>query len=102
MLALCRAQKKLKELGWGRVLFTVHDSIVYSIKKTHLQEALTYLHEEMTKDVIGTDVRLEAEFEVGPTYMQVEEVVNKGERWVPAHEGNEWLDNLFAEISAIH
>jgi len=98
MMALCRAQKELKDRGWGRVLFTVHDSIVYSIKKEHLQEALSYLHAEMVKDVIGTDVKLEAEFEVGPTYMQVEEVINNGERWVPAHDGNEWLDNLFATL----
>src|SRR5699024_2586341 len=40
MQALCRLQQMITSRGWGRVLFTVHDSIVYSIKKANLQEAL--------------------------------------------------------------
>lgn len=93
MQALCRAQKELKRRGWGRVLFTVHDSIVYSIRKDVLQEALTYIHEEMTKDIIGTDVRLEAELEVGPSYKKVELCVFKDGKWVP-EEPNEWLEEV--------
>ncbi len=98
MMALCRCQKMLKERGWGRALFPVHDSIVYSIRKEHLQEALSYLQEEMTKDVIGTDVKLEVSFEIGPTYMQVIEVIHDGKRWVPARIGFKWLDNLLQGI----
>ncbi|MBT9168021.1 MAG: DNA polymerase I, thermostable [Syntrophomonadaceae bacterium] len=89
MMALCRTQAVLKKQGWGRALFPVHDSIVYSIKKIHLQEALSYLHEEMTKDVIGTDAKLEVGFEIGPTYMQVKEVINIEGKWVFTHDGNE-------------
>lgn len=83
MMALCRAQKYLTEVGWGRVLFTVHDSIVYSIREDVLQDALTYIHDNMVKDVIGTPVRLEAELEVGPSYKKVEPWVKVNGIWQP-------------------
>lgn len=94
MQALCRIQKALTERGWGRVLFSVHDSIVTSLSKEHLQEAMTLVYDEMTKDIIGTDVRLEAELEVGPTYKQVSEVVHKDGKWIAGDESNEWLVNV--------
>lgn len=95
MQALCRIQKHLLETGWGRVMFTVHDSIVYSLKKATLQSALTYIHAEMTRDIIGTDVQLEAEGEVGPSYKRVKEVVfdEATQRWIPAEE-DEWLKGV--------
>lgn len=86
MMALCRAQQYLTERGWGRVLFTVHDSIVYSIRTDVLQEALTYIHDNMVEDVIGTPVRLEAELEVGPSYKKVEPWVKVDGIWRPEEE----------------
>ena len=91
MQALCRIQKALTEKGWGRVLFSVHDSIVTSLSKEHLQEAMTLVYDEMTKDIIGTNVKLEAELEVGPTYKKVESVIRKDGRWVAEDESNTWL-----------
>lgn len=94
MQALCRAQKTLKERGWGRVLFTVHDSIVYSLKKEHLQEALTYIHDEMTFDILNSPVQLEVEVEVGPTYKKVDLAVFEDGKWVPEDKSNEWLKEV--------
>ena len=93
MQALCRLQAELTKRGWGRVLFTVHDSIVYSIRKDVLQEAMTFIHQEMIRDVIGTDCPLEAELEVGPSYKKVEPCILKDGRWVP-EEPNEWLEEV--------
>ena len=75
VMALARAHKKLKETGWGRVLFTVHDSIVFSISEEHLGKALHYLYSEMVAPVLDSPVPLEVEFEVGPTYKKVEPVI---------------------------
>lgn len=97
MQALCRIQKGLKERGWGRVLFTVHDSIVTSLSKAHLQEAMTLVHDEMVKDIIGTNVQLEAELEVGPSYKQVDEVHLKDGVWVAANPENDWLVKTLKE-----
>ena len=55
---------------------------------------MTLVYDEMTKDIIGTDVRLEAELEVGPTYKQVSEVVHKDGKWIAGDESNEWLVNV--------
>lgn len=91
MQALCRCQAKLKSLGWGRILFTVHDSIVSSLSIEHLQEALTLVYDEMTKDIIGTPVKLEVELEVGPTYKRVDGVHKENGIWIPDRDTNEWL-----------
>lgn len=96
MQALCRIQKELTARGWGRVLFTVHDSIVTSLSKEHLQEAMTLVHDEMVKDVIGTDVQLEAELEVGPTYKKVDSCILKDGKWIAEDETNEWLIEVLA------
>ena len=74
-MALARTHKTLKSTGWGRVLFTVHDSIVFSIREESLGEALHYLYSEMVAPVLDSPVPLEVEFEVGPTYKKVEPVI---------------------------
>lgn len=74
ILALSRCQSELVRRDWGRVLFTVHDSIVFSIREDVLGEALHYLNAEMTKDVLNSGLPIVAEFEVGPTYKKVKEV----------------------------
>lgn len=83
MMSLSEAQAELKKRGWGRVLFTVHDSIVYSIRKEHLQAALDLIHEIMVKDRIGTDCPLEIEFEVGDSYKRVSPWIKEGDSWIP-------------------
>lgn len=94
MSALCRVHAELKRREWGRPLFTVHDSIVYSIKDSHMQEALSYIHDEMTKDIIGSDVGFEVDLEIGPTYKRVQKVVKNGDLWVPKYPDDEYAKKI--------
>ena len=96
MIALTRLHNEFKRNGWGRVLFTVHDSIVINIKKAHLQEALTLMENVATDVPLETDVPFRVDLEVGPTYNSVERVKFEGGRWVPAHEeyASDWLKEV--------
>jgi len=69
----------------NKVLFPVHDSIVFEVKKCVLQETLDIIHREMTTMVFETDVPFNVDIEVGPSYGKVEEVVKDPVtgRWVP-------------------
>lgn len=98
--ALSRIQKRLSSRGIGRVLFTVHDSIVCNIKQEDIQEGIQIMHEEMTRDVFGAlnenKVPLVAEFEVGKTYKKVYPVDLKDNKLIPDKEMpieiSKWLE----------
>ena len=98
--ALSRIQKRLSSRGIGRVLFTVHDSIVCNIKQENIQEGIRIMHEEMTRDVFGAlnenNVPLVAEFEVGKTYKKVYPVDLQDGKLVPDKEMpveiSKWLE----------
>lgn len=98
--ALSRIQKRLSSRGIGRVLFTVHDSIVCNIKQENIKEGIQIMHEEMTRDVFGAlnenDVPLVAEFEVGKTYKKVYPVDLQGDKLIPDKEMpveiSKWLE----------
>ena len=99
MQALCRTQAKLKQLGYGRALFTVHDSIVYSIQKEHLNAALDLIHEELVRPVVETPVQLEVDIEVGPTYKRLDKVSRtEGGDWLPKG-GTEKLQEIFKQTT---
>ena len=49
LMSLCELNTLFKNNGMGRVLFTVHDSIVLEIKKQHLAEAVKIIHDVMTR-----------------------------------------------------
>lgn len=89
---LAKLHQLLKETGFGWVLFTVHDSIVFEIKVKHLQEALTMIQDEMTVSPFDSPVPFEIDVEVGPTYKRVEKVKFDG-TWVPAKpdKASAWL-----------
>lgn len=99
MQALCRTQSRLKKLGYGRALFTVHDSIVYSIQKEHLNVALDLIHEELVRPVVETPVQLEVDIEVGSTYKRLDKVsrTDDGE-WLPKG-GKERLQEIFKQTT---
>src|SRR5690606_82227 len=41
LTSLIQLQDELTRRGWGRVMLTVHDSLVFSIKKGHIHEAIS-------------------------------------------------------------
>lgn len=57
------ADKQLREMGYGRALFTVHDEILIEAKAEHAEEAQKILLETMTEvgKEIGLTVQLKAE-----------------------------------------
>ena len=96
LLALVRIHNAFKENGFGHVLFTVHDSIVFEVKKKHLQEALTMIRDMMQQKPLDTDVPFTVDVEVGERYGKVEGVVCKDGKWVPAkpHKASEFVKEV--------
>jgi DNA polymerase-1 len=90
---LAELHKSLKETGWGWVLFTVHDSIVFEVKKKHLKQALPLIEEVMTHSPFESTVPFRIDVEVGPTYKRVEGVEFKDNDWVPTkpNKCSDWL-----------
>lgn len=68
LTSLIRLNKELTVRGWGRVILTVHDSIVYSIHPTHLHEAVTLIRKIMTTPIFETKTPFSVAITVGPNY----------------------------------
>lgn len=66
--SLVKLHRLLQERGWGRVLLTVHDSIVYNIRKEHLHEAVELIIKEMTTPPFETETPFAVDVEVGVNY----------------------------------
>lgn len=62
----------LKEKGWGRVLLSVHDSLVFSLKKATIHEAISVICEIMTTPPFETDTPFAVDVELGPNYGEKE------------------------------
>lgn len=58
----------LKEYGYGRVLLTVHDSIVFSIHKENVHEAVDLIEKTMTDVPLKTDTPFFVDTGIGPDY----------------------------------
>jgi DNA polymerase I-like protein with 3'-5' exonuclease and polymerase domains len=69
---LIQLQKELTELGWGRVMLTVHDSLVFSIKKEFVHEAIPLIRKRMTTPVFETTVPFKVDVTIGPNYGEQE------------------------------
>jgi uracil-DNA glycosylase family 4 len=67
-----RLSRMLKERGWGRVLFPVHDSLVFNLKKAHKTEALRLIRTVMTTPPYETHIKLFVDIECGPSLGEVE------------------------------
>lgn len=70
--SLIRLHPALQARGWGRVLLTVHDSLVFCIKRTHLHDAVALIQQEMTTPPFETTTPFAVDIEVGPSYGEKE------------------------------
>jgi uracil-DNA glycosylase family 4 len=68
-----RLTEALKERNWGRVLFTVHDSLVFLVRKRFIHQAVALIEKEMTATEFETCAQFKVEIEVGPNLGDVEE-----------------------------
>jgi DNA polymerase I len=83
--ALAKIHKKFSEVQYalGRVLFTVHDSIVFEIPKKRLFESLNTIKEYMCYNPIKPEIPLTIEIEVGNSYGTVFPLVERDGKWIP-------------------
>lgn len=68
LTSVVQLQKELTERGWGRVMLTVHDSIVYSIKKEHVHEAVVLIKQIMTTPIFETNTPFKVDVQIGHNY----------------------------------
>lgn len=78
LISMIRLDGKLRDLGWGRILFTVHDSIEFEIKQEHLDEACELIKVVMEHPFPSTAV-FEVDIEYGPSLGELQE-------WKPPKE----------------
>jgi DNA polymerase I-like protein with 3'-5' exonuclease and polymerase domains len=71
LMSLIQLNKQLKANGWGRVMLSVHDSIVFSVKPEYLHEAVALIQSIMTTPVFETTTPFKVDVEVGLTYGSV-------------------------------
>lgn len=72
LTSLIQLNKQLKANGWGRVMLSVHDSIVFSIKPEYLHTAVALIKQVMTTPLFETTTPFKVDVEVGLTYGSVE------------------------------
>jgi DNA polymerase I-like protein with 3'-5' exonuclease and polymerase domains len=60
-----RLTKLLRERNYGRVLFTVHDSLAFNLKRETKDDALRLIRREMTTPPYQTHIKLRVDIEVG-------------------------------------
>lgn len=68
LTAVIKLTKLLKEKGWGRVLLTVHDSIVFSIHRQNVHEAVRMIEQIMCDVPIDTETPFSVDTGIGPDY----------------------------------
>lgn len=68
LTSLIRLQDRLTELSLGRVMLTVHDSLVFSIHKDKVHEAVPIIREIMTTPIFETTTPFKVDVQVGPNY----------------------------------
>jgi uracil-DNA glycosylase family 4 len=75
--ALIRLNTLLRAKGFGHVLFTVHDSLVFEIKEEYLDEAMPYIVKEMCTPPFESDTPFRVDIEVGPNLGDVHDYGEK-------------------------
>lgn len=68
LTSVVRLQDQLTKREYGRVMLTVHDSIVYSIKAESLHEAVDLIQRVMTDPVFETKTPFRVDVQVGRNY----------------------------------
>ena len=78
LITLAKLHGLFKQNQYGRILFTVHDSITFQIKKKHLNESLTLIQEIMCEmpEEMNTDLPLNIDIEIGKNYGELLKVTN--------------------------
>lgn len=71
--SLVRLHRKLQDRGWGRVLLTVHDSLVFNVRSEHVHEAVELIVSEMTTPPFPTETPFAVDVEVGVNYGEKEQ-----------------------------
>ena len=66
--AAIRINKKLRERGWGRGLFIVHDSIECEVREQFLDDSLRLIYQEMITPPFETTAIFDVEIEHGPNW----------------------------------
>ncbi len=66
--SLIKLHKQLQDRGWGRVLLTVHDSLVFNIRKENIHEAVALIVKEMATPPFETKTPFAVDVEIGKNY----------------------------------
>lgn len=72
LTSLIQLQSELTARGWGRVILTVHDSLVFSLSPEHIHEAVELIRHVMTTPVFPTNTPFKVDVEVGLNYGDTE------------------------------
>jgi len=70
--SLIKVHWGLQERGWGRIILSVHDSLVANVRKEFIHEAIAYMCETMTTPPFESDTPFAVDVELGPTYGDLE------------------------------
>lgn len=68
LTALMQCHWALKERGWGRIILTVHDSLVAEVQKEHVHEAVALMRDIMSDPCLERPFKLGVDFGVGENY----------------------------------
>jgi DNA polymerase-1 len=68
LTSLIKLEAMLTERGWGRVMISVHDSIVFSIKPQFMHEAVALIKKVMTTPDFETEINFKVDVTVGKNY----------------------------------
>lgn len=71
--SLIRLHPELQRRGWGRVLLTVHDSLVFQVERAHIHDAVRLITETMTTPPFETSTPFAVDVEIGTSYGEKEE-----------------------------
>jgi DNA polymerase-1 len=81
-----RINQILRQRGYGRPLFLVHDSIESEVRTEHLQEALDIIYKEMVTMPFESCATFDVDIEVGTTWGNAEKYTRHPESglWMPS------------------
>lgn len=68
LMSLIQLNRSLKANGWGRVMLSVHDSIVFSIKPEFMHESVALIQKVMTTPVFETSTPFKVDVGIGRDY----------------------------------
>jgi DNA polymerase I-like protein with 3'-5' exonuclease and polymerase domains len=84
LTSVVQLQKALTERGWGRVVMTVHDSIVFSIKAEYVHDAVPLIRKTMTTPIFESTTPFKVDVQIGKNYGDTQAYVAEEDytKWV--------------------